>query len=124
MLDGRRTGRRVIVVSSGAVASGLLPLGLRSMPRAIVEKQAAAAVGQQVLMQAWADALRKEHVTVAQVLLTADDLDHRTRYLNARHTLQTLLHHGVLNPLSAPFWARHGFRPVLTTWELAVTATT
>lgn len=92
----RRTGRRVIVVSSGAVASGLLPLGLRAMPKAIVEKQAAAAVGQQVLMQAWADTLRREQVTVAQVLLTADDLDHRTRYLNARHTLQSLLHHGVL----------------------------
>ncbi|HRX83507.1 MAG TPA: glutamate 5-kinase [Phycisphaerae bacterium] len=92
----RRTGRRVIIVSSGAVASGLQPLGLSSMPKAIVDKQAAAAVGQQILMAAWAEAFRKERVAVAQVLLTADDLDHRTRYLNARHTLQNLLHHGVV----------------------------
>ncbi len=92
----RRTGRRVVIVSSGAVASGLQPLGLSAMPKAIVDKQAAAAVGQQILMAAWADAFRKEGVVVAQVLLTADDLDHRTRYLNARHTLQNLLHHGVV----------------------------
>jgi len=92
----RRTGRRVIVVSSGAIASGLQPLGLSAMPKAIVDKQAAAAVGQQVLMNAWAEAFARERVTVAQVLLTADDLDHRTRYLNARHTLLNLLHHGVV----------------------------
>ncbi len=92
----RRTGRDVIVVSSGAIASGLGPLGLKSMPQAIADKQAAAAVGQQVLMQAWAEALRRSRTTVAQVLLTADDLDHRTRYLNARHTLQSLLARGVL----------------------------
>lgn len=92
----RRTGRGVVVVSSGAVASGLAPLGLSSMPKAIVDKQAAAAVGQQILMAAWADAFHKERLAVAQVLLTADDLDHRTRYLNARHTLLNLLHHGVV----------------------------
>jgi glutamate 5-kinase len=92
----RRTGRQVIVVSSGAVASGLKSLGLTGMPKAIVEKQAAAAVGQQVLLGAWSDVFRKAGVAIGQVLLTADDLDHRTRYLNARHTLQRLLHHGVV----------------------------
>lgn len=92
----RRTGRGVVVVSSGAVASGLAPLGLSTMPKAIVDKQAAAAVGQQILMAAWADAFHKERLAVAQVLLTAEDLDHRTRYLNARHTLLNLLRHGVV----------------------------
>lgn len=92
----RRTGRQVIVVSSGAIACGFRLLGLTSMPKAIADKQAAAAVGQQVLMQAWAGALRKAQLTVAQVLLTADDLDHRTRYLNARHTFRRLLAHGVM----------------------------
>jgi glutamate 5-kinase len=92
----RRTGRQVIVVSSGAIASGFRLLGLRDMPKDIAEKQAAAAVGQQILMQAWAHALKKAQLTVAQVLLTADDLDHRTRYLNARHTFLRLLAHGVM----------------------------
>lgn len=92
----RRTGREVILVSSGAVASGLKLLGLTEMPRAIVDKQAAAAVGQQLLMNAWAETLGKARIPVGQVLLTADDLDHRMRYLNARHTLRTLLNHGVL----------------------------
>lgn len=92
----RRTGREVILVSSGAVASGLGVLGLSEMPRSIADKQAAAAVGQQLLMQAWAGALAKARIPVGQVLLTAEDLDHRSRYLNARHTLQRLLAHGVL----------------------------
>lgn len=92
----RRAGWHVIVVSSGAVALGLKPLGLAQMPRSIVDKQAAAAVGQQLLVGAWAEAMRKARITVAQVLLTAEDLDHRTRYLNARHTLQALLTQGVL----------------------------
>ncbi len=96
MVAIREAGRQVVVVSSGAVASGLQPLGLARMPKTIVDKQAAAAVGQQVLMNAWADVFRKSKIAVGQVLLTSDDLDHRSRYLNARHTLVSLLHRGVI----------------------------
>ncbi|NOX58313.1 MAG: glutamate 5-kinase [Planctomycetes bacterium] len=92
----RESGKSVVVVSSGAIASGLKPLGIARMPQTIVDKQAVAAVGQQVLMNAWADAFRKRGIQVAQVLLTADDLDHRSRYLNARHTLHSLLKRGVV----------------------------
>jgi glutamate 5-kinase len=92
----RESGRQVVVVSSGAIASGLQPLGLARMPNTIVDKQAAAAVGQQVLMNAWADVFRKSQIVVGQVLLTSDDLDHRSRYLNARHTLMSLLQRGVI----------------------------
>ncbi len=92
----RESGRQVVVVSSGAIASGLQPLGLTRMPKTIVDKQAAAAVGQQVLMNAWANVFRKSQIAVGQVLLTSDDLDHRSRYLNARHTLVSLLQRGVI----------------------------
>ncbi len=92
----RESGRQVVVVSSGAVASGLKPLGLSRMPKTIVDKQAAAAVGQQVLMNAWVDVFRRSRIPTGQVLLTSDDLDHRSRYLNARHTLVSLLHRGVI----------------------------
>ncbi|GJM23813.1 MAG: glutamate 5-kinase [Phycisphaerae bacterium] len=96
MVAIRESGRQVVVVSSGAIASGLQPLGLVRMPKTIVDKQAAAAVGQQVLMNAWADVFRKSQIAVGQVLLTSDDLDHRSRYLNARHTLVSLLQRGVI----------------------------
>ncbi|MEO1716276.1 MAG: glutamate 5-kinase [Planctomycetota bacterium] len=91
-----RGGSRVVVVSSGAVAAGLADLGLDAMPTAIVQKQAAAAVGQSRLVGAWARAFEPFGVSVAQVLLTADDLDHRSRFLNARRTLETLLDAGVV----------------------------
>lgn len=89
-------GWRVVLVTSGAVASGFRSLGLQSPPREIVLKQAAAAVGQQRLMRAYADAFARHAVTVAQVLLTGDDFDHRARHLNARGTLSALLERGVL----------------------------
>ncbi len=91
-----RSGSRVVIVSSGAVAAGLDRLGLVSMPTAIVQKQAAAAVGQSRLVGAWARAFEPFAISVAQVLLTADDLDHRGRFLNARRTLEALLDAGVV----------------------------
>lgn len=91
-----RSGARVVVVSSGAVAAGLAQLGLNTMPTAIVHKQAAAAVGQSRLVGAWAQAFEAFGIGVAQVLLTADDLDDRGRFLNARRTLETLLDAGVV----------------------------
>ncbi len=91
-------GVQVILVSSGAVASGFRALGLTSKPKTIVQKQAAAAVGQQRLMRAWDDAFAAgaSPVAVAQVLLTADDFDHRTRMLNAKRTLGELVARGVV----------------------------
>lgn len=93
--------RRIVIVSSGAVASGFRALGLDKPPRRIVGKQAAAAVGQPRLMRAWSEAFAKASPArsprhAAQVLLTAEDIDHRTRFLNARRTLEALLDAGVV----------------------------
>lgn len=87
LLDDKH--RSLVLVSSGAVASGYRALGLAKPPKEIVGKQAAAAVGQPRLMSAWADSFSPR--PVAQVLLTAEDIDHRTRFLNARRTLESLL---------------------------------
>jgi glutamate 5-kinase len=87
----RQQQREVVIVSSGAVASGVRRVGLKERPRTIPHKQAAAAVGQSVLMQAWEEAFDKYDLLVAQVLLTGEDLAQRHRYLNARNTLETLL---------------------------------
>ncbi len=89
-------GVEIILVTSGAVASGFRALGLEAMPRTIVEKQAAAAVGQTRLMNAWAGAFALHRRAVGQVLLTGDDFDHPTRLHNARTTLETLLSRGVV----------------------------
>jgi glutamate 5-kinase len=87
-------GRRLVLVSSGAVALGAERLGLvrrKGKPWDIPTQQAAAAVGQPHLMAAWGDALGAQGRLVAQVLLTADDLASRTRFLNARRTFERLL---------------------------------
>ena len=87
----REQGRQVLIVSSGAIASGMHKVGLSEWPKTIPQKQAAAAVGQSTLIQAYEEAFHHYGLRVAQILLTSDDLTHRRRYLNARHTLQTLL---------------------------------
>jgi glutamate 5-kinase len=87
---------QVIVVTSGAVALGRAALGIRSGVLRLEEKQAAAACGQIVLLQAWREALAKHNKPCAQLLLTIDDSENRRRYLNARNTLETLLEHGVI----------------------------
>ncbi|WP_242339666.1 MULTISPECIES: glutamate 5-kinase [Anaeromyxobacter] len=90
---------RVVLVSSGAVALGAERLGLvrtKGKPWDIPTKQACAAVGQPHLMAAWGDALGAHGLTVAQVLLTADDLASRKRFLNARRTFEKLLEAGVV----------------------------
>jgi glutamate 5-kinase len=83
--------RELVIVSSGAVALGVERLGLKSRPREIPAKQAAAAVGQCRLMRLYDDALGQHGLTVAQVLLTHADIQSRTRYLNARHALENLV---------------------------------
>lgn len=85
----------VVVVSSGAVASGMHRMGLAERPRTIPHKQAAAAVGQGALMEAWEAAFDKYDLMVAQVLLTSEDMANRHRYLNARNTLETLFSWGI-----------------------------
>ncbi|RJX36180.1 MAG: glutamate 5-kinase [Desulfarculus sp.] len=89
-------GRQVVLVSSGAIASGAAKLRPGFVPASIPEKQAAAALGQARLMQAYEEAFAAHQLKVAQVLLTAGDLRQRQRYLNARNTLFTLLDWGVI----------------------------
>jgi glutamate 5-kinase len=92
----RREGREVVLVSSGAIAEGVKRLGWTSRPSAIHELQAAAAVGQMGLVQAYERAFAGFDLHTAQILLTHEDLADRRRYLNARSTLLTLLHLGVI----------------------------
>lgn len=92
----RGLGHEVVLVSSGAVAEGVLRLGLAQRPERIHQLQAAAAVGQMGLIQAWETAFSRHGLHTALVLLTHDDLSDRRRYLNARSTLRTLLDHGVI----------------------------
>jgi glutamate 5-kinase len=91
-----KSGREVIMVSSGAIAEGMKRLGWATRPQAIHELQAAAAVGQMGLIQVYESQLRDNGIGSAQVLLTHADLADRERYLNARSTLLTLLQFGVV----------------------------
>jgi len=84
-------GKEVVLVSSGAIAEGIARLGWKRRPKAVNELQAAAAVGQMGLVQAYESIFRTHGLHAAQVLLTHEDLADRTRYLNARTTLRTLL---------------------------------
>jgi len=89
-------GYQVVVVTSGARAAGLARLGLERIPRGIPEQQAASAIGQIRLMALYDRYFSDFDRHVGQVLLTADDLRDRTRYLNARRTFEHLLRHGVV----------------------------
>jgi len=91
-----RGGRRVILVTSGAIGSGMEALGLGHRPGGVSKKQAAAAVGQIRLMRAYDDAFRRENLRIGQMLLTRDDFHDRDRYNNTRNTLTTLLAMGAL----------------------------
>ena len=87
----RHSGIEVVLISSGAIASGFKKVGLGRKPRTVSEKQAVAAVGQPALIMAWEKAFDRYGQKVAQILITRDDLTNRRRYLNARNTLMTLL---------------------------------
>ncbi len=89
-------GQETLLVSSGAVAEGMARLGWRTRPQNLNELQAAAAVGQAGLIQAYESYFHRHGRRTAQVLLTHEDMRHRQRYLNARSTLATLLRHGVI----------------------------
>ena len=92
----RAQGREVLLVSSGAIAEGMKRLGWASRPHQIHELQAAAAVGQMGLAQAYESGFAKWKMKTAQILLTHEDISDRRRYLNARSTLHTLLQLGVV----------------------------
>ncbi|MCA3178506.1 MAG: glutamate 5-kinase [Burkholderiaceae bacterium] len=92
----RAFGKEVVMVSSGAIAEGVKRLGWPRRPSEIHELQAAAAVGQMGLAQVYESCFRAHGLQTAQVLLTHEDLADRTRYLNARSTLLTLLRLGVV----------------------------
>lgn len=89
-------GKQVILVTSGAVGAGVGRLGLAAKPKTLPEKQAAAAVGQGLLLHMYEKIFGEYGQVVGQVLLTREDLAHRKRYLNARHTFLTLLKFGAI----------------------------
>lgn len=96
LADQRVKGAEIIIVSSGAIALGRRTLGLPKGNLRLEQKQAAAAVGQIALAQAWTEALRTRNMVAAQVLVTLTDTEERRRYLNARATLSTLLEQGAV----------------------------
>jgi glutamate 5-kinase len=89
-------GRRVIIVSSGAIRAGISEMGLKDRPQSIPEHQALAAIGQSRLMHHYGRCFEKHKKKIAQILLTREDMDDRRRYLNIRYTLEKLLEMGVI----------------------------
>lgn len=96
LADLRANGQEVVIVTSGAVATGRRVLGMIGRPLKLDEKQAAAATGQIRLAQGWQDAMARHALNVAQVLVTAQDTESRQNHLNARATINTLLRLGVI----------------------------
>ncbi|MDO4425413.1 MAG: glutamate 5-kinase, partial [Planctomycetia bacterium] len=94
--EAKAKGYRMVLVSSGAVGSGIGRLGLSGRPTDLAQLQAVAAVGQSALIEAYNHFLEKLGLHAAQILLTADDLEHRTKYLNVRNTLNALLEYGAI----------------------------
>lgn len=92
----RASGREVVLVSSGAIAAGLAPLGLSRRPRDLARQQAAASVGQGLLVSRYTAAFAAHGLRVGQVLLTVDDITRRSHYRNAYRTLHQLLAFGVV----------------------------
>ncbi len=92
----RKSGKEIVLVTSGAVGAGMGALGYEKRPNELAELQACAAIGQTRLMAIYAELFAKHDLHVAQVLLTHEDLEHHERHLNARNTLVTLLGHGVV----------------------------
>jgi len=92
----RESGRRVVLVSSGAVGAGMSQLGLSQRPTDLAQLQAVAAIGQTNLIETYDRTFRKHGRRAAQVLLTAEDIQDRTRYLNVRNTLLSLLDFGAV----------------------------
>jgi len=96
LADVRKRGTEVVLVSSGAIAAGLAPLGLKRRPKDLATQQAAASVGQGLLVHRYTDEFARHELQVGQVLLTVDDVTRRGHYRNAYRTFQKLIELGVL----------------------------
>lgn len=96
LINRVRAGDEVVLVSSGAIAAGLAPLGLSKRPRDLATLQAAASVGQGLLIDRYAAAFGRAGLTVGQILLSADDIGRRAHYRNAQRTIERLLELGVV----------------------------
>ncbi|SEN25715.1 glutamate 5-kinase [Actinacidiphila rubida] len=96
VLAKAREGREIVLVSSGAIAAGLAPLGLERRPRDLARQQAAASVGQGLLVARYTASFARYGLRVGQVLLTSDDVSRRTHYRNAFRTLEQLLTMGAV----------------------------
>ncbi|MFZ3170550.1 MAG: glutamate 5-kinase [Carboxydocellales bacterium] len=96
LADLQHQGKELVLVSSGAIGAGMGKLGLKSRPKNIPEKQALAAVGQGILLHMYEKMFAEYGQTVAQVLLTREDVSDRRRFLNARNALMTLLDYGAI----------------------------
>jgi glutamate 5-kinase len=94
--DRLAAGVEIVLVSSGAIATGILPLGIARRPRDLATQQAAASVGQGILLAHYSGAFARHDRTVGQVLLTAEDVTRRAHYRNAQRTLYRLLELGVV----------------------------
>jgi glutamate 5-kinase len=92
----RKLGKTVIIVSSGAIGIGVIELNMQTRPREIPLRQAAAAVGQNILMQEWMKAFKKHDLKVAQILLTYEAFSNRMTYLNLRNSISALLEAGIV----------------------------
>ena len=96
LVDLQNQGKEIVLVTSGAVGAGMGRIGISKKPSSIVEKQALAAIGQGLLMQVYQKLFSEYGQTIAQVLLTRDDVSDRKRYLNACNTILTLLKYRVI----------------------------
>lgn len=96
MVELKRYGIEVVIVSSGSVAEGMKRLGWKTRPKQLNELQAAASVGQMGLIQAYESKFMQYDIHTAQILMTHDDLSNRKRYLNVKSTIETLLEYGVV----------------------------
>jgi glutamate 5-kinase len=92
----KKSGYSVVIVSSGAISAGAGALKINRENISIPKKQALAAVGQTILMNTWREAFSRSGCEVGQILLTEDDIKDRKRFINARHTLNTLLEMGII----------------------------
>lgn len=96
LADAHDAGRDVVLISSGAIAAGLAPLGLARRPRDLAHQQAAAAVGQGLLIEHYTQRFQQRNIRVGQVLITVDDVTRRASYANALRTMGTLIRMGVI----------------------------
>ncbi|MFH1190565.1 MAG: glutamate 5-kinase [Candidatus Omnitrophota bacterium] len=94
--DIRKSGIDALIVTSGAIGAGMWLLGMKARPKDLSELQAAAAIGQNHLMQLYSEYFKAHGALTGQMLLTQDDFDDRGRYLNIKHTINALLRHGVV----------------------------